>query len=70
MVLATLAIVVGVFIAIQAPILGLFGGISLAVYLGGMAMASLIIYLLVSICAWYPSRLAARIRPATALHEE
>ncbi len=70
LVLATLAIVVGVFIALQAPILGLFGSISLTVYLGGMALAALIVYLIVSICAWYPSRLAAKIRPATALHEE
>lgn len=68
--LATFAIILGAFIAVQVPIIGLWGSIGTGVYLVAMLVAALLIYLLVTVCALYPSRLAARIEPATALHSD
>jgi len=80
LVLATFAIIAGIFLASQVPLLGLgavltstdssFGSITGIIYILGMAGAAIMIYLLVSICALYPSRMAARIYPAQALHDE
>jgi putative ABC transport system permease protein len=77
LVLATFAVIAGTFIAAQVPLLGLDtsltgmdSSIPGTIYLFGMACAGLMIYLLVSLCALYPSRLAARIHPAQALHDE
>lgn len=70
LVLATFAIIVGVFVAVQVPIIGLEESIGTGVYLFAMLAAALLIYLLVTACALYPSHLAALIEPATALHNE
>lgn len=77
LVLATFAIIAGVFIALQVPILGLdavMTGMSSTapgtIYIFSMACAAVMIYLLVAICALYPSGLASRIHPAAALHSE
>lgn len=77
LVLATFAIIVGIFIASQVPLLGLESILSGQessspgiIYIFGMACAAIMIYLLVSICALYPSYLAAVIHPAQALHDE
>lgn len=70
LVLATFAIIVGVFVAVQVPIIGLEESIGTGVYLFAMLAAALLIYLLVTACALYPSHLAARIEPAMALHNE
>jgi putative ABC transport system permease protein len=35
-----------------------------------VAVSVTFIYLVVLVCAWYPSRLATRIHPAEALHYE
>jgi putative ABC transport system permease protein len=40
------------------------------VYLIGMALAAVGLYLLATVCALYPSQLAAGIQPAVALREE
>lgn len=69
LVLATFAIGLGVFFAIQFPLLNIFD-IAASVYIGGILLAVLAVYLLVILCAWFPSRQAARIHPAVALHEE
>lgn len=68
-VLSTLAVVLGTFFAIQFPLLGVFG-LPAWVYLAAIVAAILVIYLLVSICAFFPSRQAAQLHPAIALHEE
>jgi putative ABC transport system permease protein len=75
--LATFAIAAGILVAIQVPILrldmvftGLETPISGAVYVLAMACAAAMIYLLVSLCALYPSQLAARVQPAAALHDD
>ncbi|QKZ11148.1 ABC transporter permease [Spirosoma sp. KUDC1026] len=68
-VLATFALIVGLLLAGQFPLLKVFD-LDPAVYLTAMLVATLIVYLLVSLCALYPSRQAATVQPAVALHEE
>lgn len=68
-VIATLAVLVGLILAVQFPLLNVFD-LEASVYVVGMLLATLTIYLLVTLCALYPSIQAARIQPATALHEE
>jgi len=68
--LATLAIIVGLIVAVQMPILGLDPAVSMDDYVISMVTAAVAVYLLVFLCALYPSRLAMRIQPAQALHDE
>lgn len=66
--LATVAIVPGIIIAWQFAIFEVFGfGSS---YYSSMLIGAIVIYLLVILCALYPARLASKIQPAAALHEE
>ncbi len=67
--LATIAIVPGIIVAIQFPLLNLFNMDTL-VYIIAIVAAALIIYALVIICALLPGSRATRIQPAVALHEE
>jgi len=69
LVLATFSITLGLFFAIQFPILKVFD-VNPSVYLMGILWAVLAIYGIVILCAWFPSRQAAKIHPATALHED
>ncbi|MDB5279551.1 MAG: FtsX-like permease family protein [Ferruginibacter sp.] len=69
MVLATLALIIGTFFAIQFPLMNVFN-LATNTYLIALALAITFIYLLVIICALYPGRQAAAIFPAVALHEE
>jgi putative ABC transport system permease protein len=69
LVIATLAVLIGLILAVQFPLLNVFD-LEASVYVAGMLLATLTIYLLVTLCALYPSIQAARIQPATALHEE
>lgn len=67
-VLTAFSILLGVFLAAQFPILRLFD-LDAQVYLLAILSAVISIFALVTLCAWYPSRQAARILPAAALHE-
>lgn len=67
--LTTLGIIPAVIVAIQFPLLNLFD-IRLSVYISAILFSALIIYLLVFIASYIPSRYAAKIEPAVALHEE
>ena len=69
LVLATFGIVIGIIIALQFPLLQVFG-VQTGVYVAAIVGSVLAIYLLAAGCAVYPSRQAAAIQPATALHEE
>ena len=69
MILASLALVVGCFFAVQFPLLHVFD-ITTSAYLMAMLLAILFIYLLVFLCSLYPGKQAAAILPAIALHEE
>lgn len=67
--LATLSLAVGVFFAVQFPLLNVFN-VPTQVYVIALLLAMAFIYLLVILCALYPGRQAAGIHPAIALHEE
>lgn len=68
-VLATFSLLLGLLFAVQFPLLNVFD-LSSGVYGIALFAAVVIIFVIVTLCAWYPSQQAARIHPATALHEE
>ena len=67
--LAALAIGIGTFFAIQIPLLKVMD-IEASVFYRGIIFSVVIILLVVTACALYPSIQASRIHPATALHED
>lgn len=67
--LTTLGLLLGYFVVVQFPLLNVFN-VSGDVYGVAILMASCCMYVLVALCSLYPSRLAAGIKPAVALHEE
>ena len=68
-VLTTFGLLLGLALAVQFPLLGVFD-VPAGVYATAMLLASGLIYALTVVCALYPSRLAAGIHPAVALREE
>lgn len=69
LVLATFALIIGSFFAIQFPLLNVFD-LPASIYIIALLLSVAFIYLLVIICAFYPGKQAAGIYPAVALHEE
>ncbi|MDF7811168.1 FtsX-like permease family protein [Hymenobacter sp. YC55] len=69
LVVTTLGVVVGLVLAMQFPLLGVFS-VASTVYFQAMIVATLLIFSLTAICAWQPSRIAAAIQPAVSLREE
>ena len=69
LVLATFGIALGLLLAVQFPLLGVFD-VEDSTYMYAILLSLLLVYLLVTLCAWYPSRQAAAIEPAEALHYE
>jgi putative ABC transport system permease protein len=68
--LATLAVVVGMVVVAQLPIIGMFKVVTPAAYTIGIGGALATIYALTLLCGMYPSWLAGRVQPAEALHYE
>jgi len=68
--LATLALIVGVIVVAQLPLLGIFTLVSPVSFTIGLAGALATIYGLTLLCGLYPSWLAGRVQPAQALHYE
>lgn len=69
LVVATLGLILGSFFAIQFVLLDVMG-MAPEIYYYALAISIFTIYLLVVVCALQPSRQAAAIHPAIALHEE
>jgi len=69
MILTTIALVAGIFFAIQIPLLDVTEYPDQLFY-KSILYSSLIILTLVFICALFPSIQAAKIRPAQSLHED
>lgn len=67
--LATLALVIGSFFALQFPLLHVFD-LPAGIYMTALLLAIIFVYVLVLCCSLYPGRQAAAIYPAVALHEE
>jgi putative ABC transport system permease protein len=70
LVLTTFGVILGLVIALQFPVLQVLPGAGVEVYGLAILGAATFLYLIVSVCAVYPSRLAARIQPAEALRAE
>jgi len=68
-VLTTFALLIGLILTGQFPLLNVFD-LEAGIYVTAMGVATLVIYGIVTLCALYPSRQAATIQPALALHEE
>lgn len=69
LVIATFSLALGLFFAIQFPLLKVFN-VQVGIYFSAIILAFLLIYALVLVCSFYPSRQAAQLHPAMALHEE
>lgn len=69
LVLATFGLLLGLLLAVQFPLLGVFN-VETSIYALAIAGSLFLIYLLVIICAWYPGRQASVIEPSDALHYE
>ena len=69
LVVTTFGLGLGLLVAAQFPLLGVLD-VPVSVYATAMLLATGLIYLLTTLCALYPSRLAAAIQPAVALREE
>ena len=67
--IATFGLILGLFFAVQFPLLHLFD-VSAGVYGLAMVLAVVAVYALVIGCSYFPSRQAAWIYPAEALREE
>ena len=67
--LASLALIVGVFFALQIPLLKVVD-VNPTIFYRGIVYATVIIMAVIGVCALYPSIQASRIHPATALHED
>jgi len=68
--LATLAVIVGVVIVLQLPLLGVFALVQPSVFSIGIGSALAVIYAIALTCGLYPSWLASRVTPAEALRYE
>jgi putative ABC transport system permease protein len=68
--LATLAVVVGLVIVLQLPLLGIFAIFTPAVFTIGIITALAVIYAITLVSGLYPSWLASRLTPAEALRYE
>lgn len=71
--LGTLAMLIGAAIATQVALLPRpsdFPEIARSTLVLGLSLSVVIIYVVMFLCGWYPSRLATRVPPAEALHYE
>lgn len=68
--LTTIAVFLASLFVLQFPLLGLLPFFTTGTYLTGYLVSIIVIYLMTSLCALYPARIAASIEPAAALHYE
>ena len=68
--MTSLAVLAGMLVAIQFPLLDIIYFVEPHVYAIGLAISVSAIYLLTLACALYPSRMATRVEPAEALRYE
>ncbi|GGB83014.1 ABC transporter permease [Dyadobacter sediminis] len=68
-VLATFSLIIGLVFAIQFPLMHVFD-LNSEIYITAILVSIAVIYIIVTLCAWLPSRQASLIHPALALHED
>lgn len=69
-ILATLAVVLGLIVVVQLPLLGIFSIVTPPIFVAGILTALAVIYAVTLACGLYPSWLASRLQPAEALRYE
>lgn len=70
MIVTTVALLAGVLVVVQFPLLDVLGFATRQVYAVSVVLSLALIYLLTIVCGLYPSRLATKVQPAEALHYE
>ena len=70
LVMATIAMFVGVVVVLQFPFLDLLGPIPTQVFFAGLSLTIVALYLLAIACGLQPARLATTVQPAEALRYE
>jgi putative ABC transport system permease protein len=68
MLMTSLSLGVGLVLVLQLPAFDAVRFLGRGVLFAGAVVAAALIYLLSSLCGWYPSRLSTRIHPVEALH--
>ena len=69
-VMTTFAVAAGTLVVVQLPLLDALGFLSPGVMAASLVISAAAIYVLTSVCGFYPARLATRVQPAEALHYE
>lgn len=69
-ILTGFGVLIGLFFAIQFPLLDVFSSVENIIYIYSISVSIGIILIISIICAIYPSKLASKIQPAIALHNE
>jgi putative ABC transport system permease protein len=67
--LSAFSLTIGLLFAVQFPLMNVFD-VASSVYIVAILAAMFLIFLIVTLCAWYPSHKASQVQPATALHED
>jgi putative ABC transport system permease protein len=70
LVITSVALLIGVAVVVQFPLLDLIGFISSEVYAASIVISLAVIYALTIVCGLYPSWMATKVQPAEALHYE
>lgn len=68
--LTSFGVLLGAVLVLQIPILDLIGFVSEGVFVTGMVVSMIVIFLLAMLCAVHPSQMASRVPPAEALRYE
>jgi putative ABC transport system permease protein len=68
MLMTSLSLGLGLLLVLQLPAFDVVAFLGRGVIVGGAAVAAALIYMLSSLCGWYPSQLSTRIQPVEALH--
>lgn len=67
--LTTFSLILGSFIVLQLKVL-IENFLRTDIFITSYIISILLVYLITAVCAFYPSKLAAQIEPAEALHDE
>lgn len=70
MVMATIAMSLGVVVVLQFPFLDLLGPVPPSVFFAGLSLTIVSLYLLALVCGLHPARLATTVHPSEALRYE
>ena len=70
LVMATIAMGMGVVVVLQFPFLDLLGPVPRSVFFGGLSLTIVALYGLALVCGLHPARLATTVHPAEALRYE